>query len=424
MARAEDQNTIISTGSDKHGLVYALSRFEKLGQVRLMRVEDQVDRGWDGFLRKYPQYYEQFKSGDWARSCEHAASTLSSALLMSHVDRPNRFSSRFMDPSSPLVISPVLRTTISKMAPRLKYLELEFVDIHRDERILELSELFGIVFRAMEHLQCLHVGFRHRVSAPLSVVFHDVHFRELKHIGLHMWHLDSDELIKLLRKHRSTLESVRLRHISLKQTLDEKNWEKVLRFIRSSIPNLRWISLRGIGYDPSISATTHGMGGLHFTPGNQPYIPNTDSDDDSDGTWPSDDIVDDGSEPQHHDGSDLGSVNGQHNTDQAEGSVAEPEDDDDDDDEEDEDEDEHDTDIEEDNHDLSFGDSFTADNSLLANYTPRTTPDTTLQCECGGGKYGWYDMNDNGVSVVREQWKEWQKWAIKPCARHDPMQNE
>ncbi|CZR56044.1 uncharacterized protein PAC_05932 [Phialocephala subalpina] len=421
MAKAEDQRTIINTDSDKNSLLYALSRFEKLGQVRLMRVEDQVDRGWDGFLKRYPQYLDEFKAEDWAQSCEHAASTLSHALLISHNDRPTRFSSRFMDVSSPLVITPTLRTTISRLAPRLRSLDLEFVDVHDEERVLELSELFGAVFRATKQLQCVHVGFRHRVSAPLSLIFHDLYFEEIKHIGLHMWHLDSDELIKLLWRHRSTLRSIRLRHISLKQTLDEKNWEKVLRFIRSTVPNLKWVSLRGIGYDPSLSATTHGMGGLHFAPGIQPYQHMEDDDDSDEGDWPptedSDDDADEVAGIQHHEESDNGYANHQHTTDQTEGSVADTE-------EEEEEDDEHDSDLEEENHDLHFGDSFSADNSILANYprppAEQNTTSTTLQCECGNGKYGWYDLDDNGISVVKEQWKEWQKWTVKRCAKHDP----
>lgn len=246
MQKAYDQQRIIGSSIDKKGLEFALAKFENLQQVRLMKVNDEVDRGWDRFLERYPRYRNEFMAEDWATSCEHAAKLFNAALMRTKNTNLARFSSRFMEPSLPLIITQTIRSTISSLAARMLYLELEFVDqrSHQQERMAGLSELFGLVFRSAINLQCLHIGFRNRTSAPLSLLFHDVHFRCLRHLGLHMWNLDSDELIGLLRRHQDTLRSIRLRHVSLEQTSDERNWEKVLRFVRSTFPTLKWIRLR------------------------------------------------------------------------------------------------------------------------------------------------------------------------------------
>lgn len=427
MRKAEDQRSIIEHGRDRDCLLYALSSFRNLQQVRLMRVEDVVDTGWTAFLDRYPEYKATFRPDDWARSCEHAAQTLAWVLIKSNNEQLARFSSRFMEPRSPLIITRSLRTTISTLAERLLYLELEFVDerSHQHERMSELSELFGTVFTAAVNLQCLHVGFRRRMSAPLSLLFHNVRFRWLVHLGLHMWDLDSDELIELLRRHRNTLRSIRLRHISLKQELNEKNWEKVLRFIRGSFPNLKWISLRGISYDPQASATTHAMGGLHFAPALQPHPLQLDSDTDSDSgisNWSPN-----GTDGNHeaetgadHESSDPESATNDDDTDELESSEAGSINDDD----------ENDSDLEEEHHDLSFEPSLSADNTLLANSLLQPEPERVtynntrgLHCECGNG-YGWDDLDDNGVSVTREQWKKWEIWVKKSCSRHDHWETD
>ncbi len=101
MRKAEDQKNIIRNSIDRDSLLYGLSKFKNLQQVRLMRVEDEVDTGWARFLNKYSgyNYTEEYKAEDWPRSCEHAARTLSWALLRSDNKYLSRFSSRFMDPS-------------------------------------------------------------------------------------------------------------------------------------------------------------------------------------------------------------------------------------------------------------------------------------------------------------------------------------
>ncbi|KUJ18735.1 uncharacterized protein LY89DRAFT_732284 [Mollisia scopiformis] len=412
MLRAVDQREVIESSMDETYLESALAKFRNLQQVRLMRVQDKVDTGWARFLNRHPRYSDEFGAEDWAVSCEHAAKTLSSVLMKTNNRQLARFSSRFMEPQFPLVITEPLRLTITAFAKRLRYLELEFVDerSHRQERMSELSELFETVFNAAINLQCLHIGFRYRTSAPLRLLLHEVRFRELKHIGLHMWTLDSDELIELLRRHQG-LRSIRLRHISLKQSLDEKNWTKVLQFIRSTFPNLKWISLRGIGYNLNTSATTHPMGGLNFAPAFQPHplTGNNDSDNDSVlSNFATNEIGEsdeDETTSQQHEDSDHESASDQHDTDGPGETEA------------DDNHDDNDSDLEEEHHDLSFEHGFTAEESLLANYPPRTESETSLQCECW--EYGWDLLDDDGVSVTEDQWRKWQKWVEKSCAIHD-----
>jgi hypothetical protein len=50
--------------------------------------------------------------------------------------------------------------------------------------------------------------------------------------------------------------------------------------------------------------------------------------------------------------------------------------------------------------------------SIIENTTP-------LLCGCENG-YGWDDLDDDGITVTRSQWKRWEKWAEKHCPLCDP----
>lgn len=425
MEKAEDQRNIIEHQRDRDTLLHALSSFKHLQQVRLMRVEGPEDRAWTTFLNRHPEHRATFEADNWSRSCEHAAKTLAWALRKSKNEQLSRFSSRFMDPSSPLIITHSLRSTIADLAERLLYLDLEFVDerSHQQERMAELSELFGTVFNASSNLQCLHVGFRRRVFAPLALLFHNVQFRSLAHLGLHMWDLDSDELIELLHRHRRTLGSIRLRHISLKQKANEKNWKKVLQFIRGTFPDLKWISLRGVSYDPHTSATTHAMGGLHFAPGLQTHPLDFDQEDTDGDSVISDWTPSVDEDHESGDGTDNDNTDAESDANSSEtGSDNEEE------------ENDYDSDLEDEHHDLPL-EPIPEDKMPLVESVFQPQPERIdyrhtqgLQCECwkdSGDRFGWDELDDNGkladngVSVTREQWKKWEKWVVKSCSRHD-----
>jgi hypothetical protein len=116
------------------------------------------------------------------------------------------------------------------------------------------------------------------VSVPLELVFHNIQFKKLEHIGLHLWLLDAAEIIAFLGRHKENLKSLRLRHISLR----EGKWKDVLGYIRgdlglrTSSRHLEWVSLRGIGYEER----TNVLGGMSFAQPSHRNSPRFDMDSD------------------------------------------------------------------------------------------------------------------------------------------------
>lgn len=262
---------------------------------------------------------------------------------------------------------------------------------------------------------------------PLETVFHQITMPKLKHIGLHCWNLESDEIIDLLERHKKSLRSVRLRNI----TLRSGRWKEVLEYIRLNLglrfnpPRLKWISLNGVGYNTGLLGPIHplNVAGMQFAPapiGNPLYNTagsETDSDDiDSDdfsssneGTLSSPDDNSDARSAGTHERSHPSSEDEQHHPDSDEGSEHahehenEPE----------HDEFDHESDVAE-FHGVNIGNEPSS---------PIYQHDySNSNCECGVG-FAFSDLYEDGVIVTREQWKKWQQWCCKPCVWHDPRQN-
>lgn len=397
MAKAEHQRQILDGRMDLNGLVYGFRAFRKsLQQIRFLKVVDQIDAGWARYLDTHPALAAEFRPLEWTVACEHAARTLTLAFLQSNAEKVNRLSSRFIDPQIPLELTPGSQATILRVASRLNSLELEFdnrPNIH--ENVLELSQLFQAVFNGAVNLQSLHVGFRRAVSVPIEVVFHNVRWEKLSYVGLHMWKLESSELIRLLRRHRESLKHLRLRYIEIK----DGTWDEILRMIRLEL-SLKWISLRGICY-----SSTQAMGAMHF--GHQ-----GDNDPDSD---PDDDHWSESEYEETYEGDEEEEREevSEHYDDETEESDDESDDNADNDD--------HDSDVGQTEQDVT--ESATLHPSISEperlNDKPRRRASSTIpRCDCDNGN-GWLDLDDNGIRVEKEQWKRWQEWVIKRCPTHD-----
>lgn len=290
-----------------------------------------------------------------------------------------------------------MNSTISQFAARLRCLEIQIVDdrTNLDEKILGLSELLEVSFREAVNLQNLHIGFGQRVSVPLETVFHHIHFKKLAHIGLHLWLLNSVEIIEMLDRHKDTLKSLRLRHISLR----EGTWKEVLEYIRQNLGRplqwrrpLEWLSLRGVGYERNTN-----LGGLNFGPGPATHgnlmhnDSNSESDIDSDiNRWSE---SNDDAEERANLLAGFSDVEEQPNDGGSDGD-----------------------DEDSDNDSTSAALSDVNHQSQLAIELARPS---SISCRCDYG-YAWSDLVDNGVTVQRIQWKMWEKWAISSCSQHDP----
>jgi hypothetical protein len=219
-----------------------------------------------------------------------------------------------------------------------------------------------------------------------------------------MWQMSGNELLDLLKRHKNTLKSLRLRHISLRHnSVNDCNWRQVLQFIRRDVrPD--WVSLRGIDYEDD----THAVAGMHFV--NVHAQNNAISDDDSDLDEMSDhidvwsesndedaDVIEDGDS----DGvaSDVETVVGEQNEDDQDEST-------------DESHESHESHDEVDENESDLARDF--------QNIPITESTIPLPCDCQNG-YGWNDLDDDGITVTKSQWKRWEKWVVKPCQLCDPL---
>ncbi|EDO02094.1 hypothetical protein SS1G_04570 [Sclerotinia sclerotiorum 1980 UF-70] len=302
LSRAREQATIINNKIDVQSLLHAFQLFDHLQQIRLMRVQDKVDIDWASFLRerRWIAFSQNNNNNDisdpilsldldpleWTVACEHSARALGYAFLESK-SPATRFSSRFVNPRIPLLLNPHSHHTISTLANRLTCLEIQIQE-PSDDKMHQLSSLFNTFFTSAHQIQGLHVGFpsnRPLTHVPLEAVFHHVMWNNLRYLGFGAWHLESEEIIRLLRRHKYTLRSVRLRSVKLKEG---SSWIEVVRMLRRELRELKWVSLRGIGY---VNAGGNGNGngngiGIGIGGANQIGNPNVgnaaDMDDDSD----------------------------------------------------------------------------------------------------------------------------------------------
>jgi hypothetical protein len=174
MRRTADYSRIIKDGTDYHLILEALKTFDgRLEQVRLMRVEDSIDRAWEIYLRGRPSLTTENRHSRWTRACEHAARILGRALQESKC-RPPRLSGRALSPQTCLCLSPIvqaMQTTDPSFASNLNCLELQFDNrANLDEQLDDLPRLFQQGFTTAVNIQGLHIGF----GKPTLVRFEDI----------------------------------------------------------------------------------------------------------------------------------------------------------------------------------------------------------------------------------------------------------
>jgi hypothetical protein len=161
LQKARNQRRILAKMIDFNTLLHALKNFKNLQQIRLMKVVDAGDK-WDKYLRAHPDIAAEFRPFEWSYAYEHAAKTLAFAIQQSQ-SPVHHFSSRFMDPRTPVLVTQELRKTISNLTRRLICLEIEFrqtdVNISLEQKMSQLSGPFQVVFNAaVDSLQGLHIG--------------------------------------------------------------------------------------------------------------------------------------------------------------------------------------------------------------------------------------------------------------------------
>ncbi|TGO36591.1 hypothetical protein BHYA_0120g00150 [Botrytis hyacinthi] len=418
LSRAREQSTIINNRIDVQSLLRAFRLFKHLQQIRLMRVQDRVDMDWSSFLRERrwiafsqnnnnnnnitdPILSLDLDPLEWTAACEHSARALGYAFLESE-SPATRFSSRFVNPRIPFLLNSHSHNTISTLANRLTCLEIQIQE-PSDDKMYQLSALFNTFFTSAHQIQGLHVGFpsnRPLAHVPLEAVFHNVTWENLRYLGFGAWHLDSEEIIGLLRRHKYTLRSVRLRSVKLKEG---SSWIEVVRMLRSELRELKWVSLRGIGYvGGGTNGIAHGIGGVGGigigmgagNQGNNSIINNPiDADMDlDDSSGESDEEVD-------FEDTAIGDRTLSHHS----SSVHLP------------------------SSSSASASSLSKERGVEAGEQNGRVGQAgegaheDVNCECADG-YAMGDLGEQGSEVVLKQhWKFWELWAVKRCAVHDGM---
>lgn len=160
MRVSRNQRSIIDQDLDLRTLSSALRRFPQLQQIRLMRVDDRTTEDWNQFLsRQDEEHAEGFRPKSWTVSFQRSATVLSSAAT--HLQTPlTRFSSRFMAPPLPLVLTEEIHARITDFVGHLTGLDQEFNERAQvSENIIPaLSSLFALVWNSAHSLQALHIG--------------------------------------------------------------------------------------------------------------------------------------------------------------------------------------------------------------------------------------------------------------------------
>jgi hypothetical protein len=384
--KATQQRLICSSREDLRVLKLAIASFTALKVIQLLRVADPEDHKLLDHLRH--NIYSPMTL-DWTAACSHAVQTVGAALLAARNIPWSRFSLPMLSPSSALFLQVNGPNAIPALAERLECLTLHFDDPEAlDAKILELSPLFKAVFTRASNMRSIHVGFpSHRpLTLPLETVFHDVVWPNLLAFGVQAWQLDENEIINLVRRHKSRLRGLRLRDVLLKEG---SRWDRVLHFLRDEASTLQWVSLRRIGYAEHWVSEVEGgvmMGGGAEVPEDLLLS-------DSDST--------DGEEEEQHDSGD----------------------------------DEHDNIGQLDDADDTFNSSSTAssdgsdsddDHGPSANdmeFPPSLdSPIATAApwCTCAGlGRVErTEDLEDNSTVVENAQRKYWERWVVRRCPLH------
>lgn len=347
-----------------------MKAFTVLQHVQLLRLIEPI-----GTLRPLVDL-------QWPLACTHATKTMGEALL--HGGSPFcRFSGPMMEPHTARIVQEKM---LSRLASRLTCLELHFDGGPKLVQTMnDLSSLARTVLQAAKHLQAIHIGFpsRYPLDLRLEVIFHSIRWDHLRAFGIQAWRLNANEIIRMVKRHRTTLRGLRLRDVQLKKGSE---WREVLLALRTEMQMLDWVSLRRIDYSE------------HF---DQLWANTMEVPDEAAGPSDSSDEAD--AEEDYHDYPEGDDHGGAPLSDQESilGSEAEVEDSD-----------------EQSSIAGHTDHGPDADEIAICPDTPITLPFCTCDRSRVEDPVDAEELGDNGVSVTYQQRKMWEKWVVGRCPEH------
>ncbi|EEP77928.1 predicted protein [Uncinocarpus reesii 1704] len=224
-----------------------MKSFTTLQHVKILRVQDEVERDLRQFIERHDNPLDPFVVLDWKPACVRAVQTVGTAILESG-SPISRFSGPQISPQAALNLRLAPAEQMSALAGKLTCLEIHFDAIrYVNAEMRELSGVFHTLFLAAKNMEAVHLGFPSRLPLDLSLedIFHNVYWERLRAFGIQSWRLDSHEIINFARRHRKTLRGLRLRDVLLKEG---SMWKDVLSMLHDEMEQLEWVSLRRIDY--------------------------------------------------------------------------------------------------------------------------------------------------------------------------------
>ena len=370
--KEQDQAKIIRTKRDVLVLREAMAAFTSLQHVQVLRLENEADRRLINYLlvrHNNGQFGQAPVDLRWRPACYHATKTLAEALMAAKSPF-SRFSVPMMNPHSLVSIQRNIPSTVASLSTGLTCLEIHFEDgKDLNDRVLELSPCFKVVFASATNLQAVHIGFPTRMPLDLSLedVFHYARWDKLRAFGIQAWRLDADEIIELVTRHKKTLRGLRLRDVLLK---DGSAWKDVLFSLRLEMEQLDWVSLRRIDYSEHFDELS-AIAKQSIEVPDDPPASGSDSDEEDEF-------------PSHF--NDMGLEDDSDGGDSDENS----------------------------NADTDHGPD--ANEFALSPDTPTSLPFCT--CSRNTCSTNPDDLGDNGRFVTYQQRKMWEKWVCGRCAEH------
>lgn len=344
-----------------------MAAFSSLQHVQILRLQDEADRILLDYLHESDTPLLHLVDLQWTPACVHATKTVAEALVYARSPF-SWFSGPMMNPQSALVIKDKVPKMVPILASRLTCLELHFDDSQElNERIQQASGLFKAVFSAAKNLQALHVGFPSRSPLDLGLeeIFNYTSWEKLRAFGIQAWRLNAEEIINIARRHSKTLRGLRLRDVQLREG---SMWKDVLVMLRTSMEQLDWVSLRRVDYSKHFDE----LWANSIEVGDVLLAGASDSDDED-------------SFPAHF---------------SVPGSVVDSDEDDSD--------------------ELSLADTDHGPDANEIALSPNTTASLPFcTCSRSSDPASVDDLGDNGMFVVYQQRKMWEKWVIGQCPEHN-----
>lgn len=260
--RLADQKFLTENSNDLAALKKAMAAFSSLQQIKLLRLQDQADEEIMNRARRSNANHGLYL--DWEPACSRAVQNLGVALLSSACH-----SVRFLGPQiSPKASMGLLHTpdlAVSSLGQRLTCLDVSFQSAQdMTSAMAGLSGVFGKFFLAARNLITISVGFpaNNPVSLPLENIFNHLHWPRLRCLGIQGWKLDSEEMIGLVRRHRTRLRELRIPYVYLSEG---SRWRDVLSVLRDEMEQLENVDLQHIDY--AFHFDSEVINGIEIPPG-------------------------------------------------------------------------------------------------------------------------------------------------------------